>query len=373
MARTIVGLNDPKAIKKYSAGIALDVARKSYFTSKMMSSGLEAKAPIHKQTDLEAGAGDQVQYDLNLQINMLPVEGLSGERLEGREAKLKFATSNLYIDRQRMGVDTGDKMTKKRTIHDLRDLAKDRQKDWWARNFDEGIMTYMAGLRGTNDDFIQPTTFTGRANNALLAPDTEHLVYGGTATAKANLAATDKISLSLIDKLKTRATMMGGGTQGTPKIQPIQVEGGEHFVYLMNPWDEYNLRTNTSTGQWLDIAKAAAASEGRKSPIFSGAMGMYNNIILHCHQATIRMNDYGAGSNIEASRNLFIGRHALEFASGTTGDGFSIDWHEESDDRGEILVVDTGAIYGMCRTDYEIDGVRKAFGVIAADVASAAP
>ena len=42
---------------------------------------------------------------------------------------------------------------------------------------------------------------------------------------------------------------------------------------------------------WADRKKqAAAAAEGRKNPIFQGGLGMYNNVVLHEHQAVIRMN-----------------------------------------------------------------------------------
>jgi hypothetical protein len=40
------------------------------------------------------------------------------------------------------------------------------------------------------------------------------------------------------------------------------------------------LRINTSTGQWLDITKAANQGRGTNSPIYSGAIGEYNSVIL---------------------------------------------------------------------------------------------
>jgi hypothetical protein len=48
------------------------------------------------------------------------------------------------------------------------------------------------------------------------------------------------------------------------------IDGEEHYVLVMTPWDVYNLRAGTAAGTWLDIQKAAATAEGRKSPIFKG-------------------------------------------------------------------------------------------------------
>ena len=43
MGQTIIGVNDPKAVKKYSAFLAVDVARDSYFSRKFM--GAEGSSP----------------------------------------------------------------------------------------------------------------------------------------------------------------------------------------------------------------------------------------------------------------------------------------------------------------------------------------
>lgn len=83
MARTIVGLGDPKAVKKYSGFIAIDVGRKSYFKRKFMGRGVESQAPIQQLDELESDSGDTISYDLVMQLRMQPVEG--DNVLEGKE------------------------------------------------------------------------------------------------------------------------------------------------------------------------------------------------------------------------------------------------------------------------------------------------
>lgn len=370
MAQTIIGLNDAKAVKKYSGYLAVDVAKISYFNRKFMGSGPDTSQPIQVLTQLESDAGEQITYDLNLQLRMQPVEGDSV--LEGLEEDLRFATSQVYIDQMRAGVNTGGRMTRKRTLHDLRAVARKRQAEWWSRMFDEQLFMYLSGARGINSEYITPTTYTGRANNAFAAPDTQHLLYGGNATLKSNVDANDKFDLSLLDRAVVKATMMGGGTQGIPQIQPVMIDGGEHYVALINPFQMYDLRTNSNTGQWLDIAKAAAAAEGRNSPIFKGAAGMYNNVVIHEHKNVIRFNDYGGGS-IAAARGLFLGSQAAVVAFGSPGTGLRFDWSEETRDNGNQVVITTSSIFGITKNRYTIDGTAYDFGVIALDTAAADP
>ena len=371
MAKTLVGVGDPKAVKKYSAFLAVDVGRKSYFNKKFMGVGEEAQTPLQTLPHLENDAGDQISYDLVMQLKMKPIQG--DATLRGKEEDLKFYSDSLYIDQLRGGVNTGGRMTRKRTVHDLRKIARVRQSEWWARLFDETLFIYLSGMRGSNGDFIEEADFTGYAGNPLVAPDAEHLVYGGDATSKATLDSADKIDLGLIDRLVAKADVLGGGTSGIPSIQPCEIDGEPHYVLVMHPWQEYDLRSNTNTGQWVDIQKAAAASEGRSNPMFKGGLGLYNNVILHKHKAVITANDYGAGSDVAAARALFMGRQAGVVAFGSRGTGLRFDWHEEMEDRANQVVITTSSVFGVKKSAFTIAGTSLDFGLIAVDTAAADP
>jgi N4-gp56 family major capsid protein len=100
---------------------------------------------------------------------------------------------------------------------------------------------------------------------------------------------------------------------------------------------------------------------------------MYHDVILHKHRGVIRFNDYGAGGNVNACRNLFMGRQAAVMAFGSPGTGLRFDWHEETQDRGNQAVIDTGTIVGVKKAAFSIDGTSRDFGVIAMDSACADP
>ena len=44
--------------------------------------------------------------------------------------------------------------------------------------------------------------------------------------------------------------LMGGGTTNVPSIQPVEIDGEPHFVVVMSPWQEYDLRVAVGTGGW---------------------------------------------------------------------------------------------------------------------------
>lgn len=379
MARTIIGVNDAKAVKKWAGMLAYDTSHKSYFNQRFMARGAEAEVPIQILTDLESDAGETISYDLLAELKMAPVEG--EDILEGKEEGQKFYTDQIYIDQARCGVNTGGRMTRKRTLHDLREKAKRQQSSWWARLMDELLFIYLSGARGINPNFLLPIGYTGRANNALVAPDAQHTLYGAElnasgaeingATAFNNIDAADKFSLKIIDRAKTRADVQGGGATDVPVLQPCKMDGEETFVCVMHTFQEDDLRANTQPGQWLDIQKAAAAAEGRKNPIFKGSMGMYRGVILHSHRNAIRFNNAGAGGNVEAARALFMGSQAAVVAFGSPGTNMRFDWHEETRDNGDKVVITTSSIFGVKKVTFTTAAGPQDFGVFSLDTACA--
>ncbi len=376
MARTIVGVNDAKAVKRYAGLLAYDESQKSYFGQRFVGRGAEAEVPIQLLSELESDAGEQITYDLLAELKMAPVEG--DDILEGKEEAQRFYTDTIYIDQARCGVNTGGRMTRKRTLHNLREKARRQQSSWWARLKDELRFIYLSGARGVNTNFILPTGYTGRANNALVAPDIHHILYGGNSTAKSNMtneaagaAGSDTFDLRLVDRAKTKADSQGGGATDIPVLQPCKIDGEEVFVCVMHTFQEDDLRSNTGTGQWLDIQKAIATSEGRKSPMVKGSLGMYRGCILHSHRNVIRFNDYGAGGTYEAARALFMGSQALVDAYGSPGTGLRFDWHEEVRDNGNQVVISSNCTWGTKKVSFTTPIGAQDFGVFAMDTYAA--
>jgi N4-gp56 family major capsid protein len=363
MGTTVVGTSDAKTVQKWSASLAVDTTKKSYFEGRFI--GTSDNAVIQRKTELEGDAGDRISFDLCVQMRNKPTYG--DAKLKGKEESMRFYTDEVIIDQVRHAASAGGKMSRKRTKHDLRSVAKGRLGDYFSRLFDELCFMYLSGARGINEDFIEDTDYTGFAGNSLQAPDTDHLIYGGNATSKATVDSSDKLTRAIVEKALNKAEMMQARSPQAANMVPVSVESSEAYVLLMSPDQEYDLRIADTTG-WLEIQKAAAAAEGKNNPIFKGGLGMIGGAVLHKHRNVIRFNDYGAGSNVVAARALLLGRQAGVVAYGTNN-GLRYDWKEESDDYDNELSVASGFIGGIKKTRFN----GKDFGVIAIDTAAADP
>lgn len=355
--QTVIPFGDAKAQKKWAGRLFIDTLKKGYFTRKFVGEG--DNSLIQRKTELDSDAGDTISFDLSVQLRGKPVRG--DAKAKGTEESLKFFTDEVKIDQIRHPVSVGGRMTRKRTVHDLRSVANDRLGDYWAKYGDELHFIYLSGARGANADYIEGTDFTGHAGNAIQAPDADHIIYAGAATSKATIASTDKMSRTLIERATTVARTFRSTDPTTANMMPVTVMGEGHYILLMDPFQEYDLRVGDTAG-WLDMQKAAAAAEGKANPIFKGGLGLINNTVLHSHESVIRFSDYGSGANLPAARALYLGRQAGVVAYGTAG-GLRYTWLEEKDDYGNEASVVAGTIIGMKKTRFN----GKDFGVLAID------
>ena len=360
---TTIAFGDPKAQKKWSGSLFVDTVKKSYFDRKFVSES--DNAVIQRLTDLESDAGDTIDFDLSVQLREKPTSG--DNRLEGKEENLRFFSDQVQIDQLRKGVSAGGKMSRKRTAHNLRRVAKDRLSDYWSKYIDELNFIYLSGARGINEDFTEDLTYVGHAGNPIQAPDAAHLVFGGTATSKATISAGDKMSKAVIEKAVVKAKTMRSVDPTTANMLPVMINGEAHYVCLMSEFQAFDLRTADTSG-WIEIQKAAVTAEGRNNPIFKGGLGMINNAVLHSHDSAIRFADYGAGGNVAAGRALFMGRQAGVVAYGSAG-GLRFTWTEVTKDHGNEPTVAAGIIIGVKKTRFN----SKDFGVLAIDTAAKDP
>ncbi|OWY39342.1 N4-gp56 family major capsid protein [Xenophilus sp. AP218F] len=364
MAQTIVGLNDPRAVKRYSKVLGAETLAEDYFTR---FTGTSDNAVIQQKTDLESEAGDRVSFDLSMRIRG---EGVAGDdRVDGTAENLRLLTDELVVDQYRKQVSAGGTMTRKRTLHDLRGVAKDRLKDWWREYMEQVRFIYLSGARGINGNFIVGTGWQGHAGNPLEAPDADHILFGGAAVSKASLTEADKMSRAVIERAAVHAEMLQEVNPDCINMQPTTIDGAPHYVLLMNPWQAHDLRQEAGIGGWLEIQKASAAAQGKDSPIFKGGLGMIKNVVLHEHRWGIRFDDYGASGKVQAARALLLGRQAGVIGYGSANRETRVNWFEELKDAGNEPVFTGGIVYGFKKTRFK----GRDLGVCAIDTAAKNP
>jgi N4-gp56 family major capsid protein len=368
MAQTKFGVNDPQEVKKWGTDLAVAINRESYFSSSMASESKRARTPIQVITDLEKDAGLEVTVDLLMPMSMEPVVQA---KLEGRGAPLKYFTDKLRIDQVRGAVGAGDRVTSKATLRNLREDAKTVMKDWWARLQDELHFIYLSGGFGNygGTGYLWTAANPMFTVNAITAPDSQHIMYGGDATAKADVGTNDGFDLRLIDRAVAKAETMGGDGSNELSMVPVNVDGKKCYVVLCHTFQYDAMKSNASTGQWLDIQKAAAAASGSNALIFKNSGGMYADCVIHKHRNVMRFNDYG-GASVKAARALFLGSQAGELAYGSSGgSGTRYRWTEVMTDHEDQVEIGTHCIMGVKKSTYKSkDGaITRDFGVIALD------
>lgn len=364
MAQTTIPWGDPKAVKHWSAKLHRDVNADGYFTRKFV--GKDANNIVHEKTELEKEAGDVIQFDLEARLKGALIEG--DEVAEGKESVLRHYSDTVTIDQARHSVSAGGRMSRQRTVHNIRQSCATQLRNYWKQVFDEIFFYYLSGDRGTGHSDIFPLSWTGRAQNALRAPDAAHNLFGGDATSLATLVAADKMSRDLIERADVRASNITKYFPDAVNMYPLSVDGEDRFVVIMSPEQAYDMRAGVGTGDWFDIQKALATAQGNNNALVKGGLGMINNTILHSHRNVVTRNDGGAGSDVDVAEALMCGRQAgcIAYAS---SDGRRMSWVEEMKDYKNNPTIAAGYIFGVSKSRFN----NRDFGVIRLDTAAKDP
>jgi N4-gp56 family major capsid protein len=331
MASTSYGVNAAEAVKLWRTKLARE-ALKATWIGKFIGSSDDSLIQLFDET--KKSAGDRVTVTLRMQLTG---DGVLGDgTLEGNEESLATYTDNLLVNQLRHAVRSAGKMSEQRIPWKHREEAMNGLKDWWSGRLDQSFFNQIGGYTTQSD-----TRYTGV--NATIAPTTAQRVWAGGVSADESLGSSNTFTLDLIDSAVAIAKTL------TPVIRPVRVDGNDMYVMFLHPWQVKSLRTATATGQWLDIQKAATTGDGSKNnPIFTGALGVYNNVILH---EAVRV-PHGINSSTGAAittvrRAVLCGAQAAAIGFGQGYSFESADWNEELFDYGNQLGVEAGFVFGI--------------------------
>ena len=126
-----------------------------------------------------------------------------------------------------------------------------------------------------NNGTFSGTKYTGMQAVPAATSVGNRILRQSSATDDANLTSNDRFTIDLIDKAVEQASappLDGNGNNTVPKVRPVKVNGQDMYVIYLHPYQVTDLRTNTGTGQWLDITKFAfMGGKPSENPIFNGA------------------------------------------------------------------------------------------------------
>lgn len=337
MATTQYGLNHPNAVKLWSTKLFREALKETWLHKFM---GKDSSSIIQIKEDMQKGPGDRLRCILRMQLNGAGVEGDS--TLEGNEEALSTYYDDFVINQLRHAVRSDGKMSEQRIPFSVREEARMGLQDWWANRIDQALFNQLTGNSAQTD-----TKYTG--HNTPTAPSSGNIIYGdarATEAAVCSASASAVMSLKYIDYAVEKAKTLA------PLIRPVKVDGLDKFVMFLHPYQVTDLRTSTSTGQWLDIQKAAmAGSNSSKSPIYTGALGEYNGVILHESTRiprTVISADNAVGEG--CYRAVFCGAQSGVVGFGQDNAPNKMQWVEELFDYGNQLGVSAGMIWGAKKT-----------------------
>lgn len=335
MAVSSWGTNDPLAVKLWSKKLAVE-ALKQTWASKFM--GNDSSALIQIKDETQKSAGDKITYGLRMQLTGAGVQG--DGTLMGNEEALTTYSDAVLINQLRHAVRSAGRMSQQRVPFDVRQEALSGLRDWWADRFDASFFNQICGNTAQTN-----TSYTG--NQATIAPDSNHRIDAAGGSADESLTSGNVFTLAMLDKCVERARTL------TPAIRPVRVNGKEYYVAFLHPYQVTDLRTNTSTGQWLDIQKAAmTGGEIDNNPIFDGSLGVYNGVILHSDaRVTTGCNSSTPTTAVTSVRRaVFCGAQSAMLAFGRDSGPNRYTWVEELFDYENELGVSAGTIFGLKKT-----------------------
>lgn len=362
MARTTILPTDPNKRKAWAAAVAEDAAQQQYFARLAGPEG--SRSAVIKKTELEKGSGDEVTTAL-----VAKLQGRArreSEKLAGNEFRLQHSSHTMRINEHRHGVNVGARIEQSRVGYNLKRQGREKLTEYIKELYEHTIVAAAAGARGIGEELHTLEPDYAGYPNALRAPDSGHL-YTGTAgdKAKNTLANTDKMALSTINKLRTKAVKMLGGKDKPVKMQKIRKGGKDCFVLAVCPEVMQDIRDDVGSQGWFEAQKALTAAVGKESEIFKGGAGMFNGVLVDEMEFGVYFNDYGSGINLAATRSLFMGANAVAVAHGTKGmaDGMSVTLDEDMDDRKHDHILFFEMIFGADKTQFE----GRDYGMISVD------
>lgn len=249
---------------------------------------------VHQNKDLTNVKGDSVVFGLMMNLNGPGVEG--NQKLSGAEDTLNIYDFTVQTKLIRNAV-TRYEADDQKTQYDMLKEIKGALKQWLADWLDNKLMSELCSIPSSSKE----------------------AVAASAAGTYASITANDKLTTTIISRAKRKAMMHA------PKVQPIKIDGMDKYIMLVHPWAARDLKDDP---KWL-AAQQNANVRGSKNPIFTGALGEYDGVILYEYERVLCDNTGASSANV--CHNLLLGKQAACFAVARPAKHI-----EQTDDYGNI-------------------------------------
>lgn len=249
---------------------------------------------VHQNKDLTNVKGDSVVFGLMMNLTGSGVEG-NRQKLSGAEDTLNIYDFTVQTQLVRNAVsrfEADDQKSQYDMLKEIKVVLKQWLSDW------------------LDNKLISKLSYN---------PSNGEVLYASAAGTQSSITANDKLTTTIISRAKRKAMMHA------PKVQPIKVDGMDKYIMLVHPWAARDLKDDP---KWL-AAQQNANIRGSKNPIFTGALGEYDGVILYEYERVQTGNNGASSANV--CQNLLLGKQAACFAVARPAKHI-----EQTDDYGNI-------------------------------------
>jgi N4-gp56 family major capsid protein len=290
--------------------------------------------PLIRRDDLEKQPGDTVKLDIVLALTGAGLTGsTSNGLLDGNEEKMHFRQMSFTVDALRHGV-RWEKLGKILINHSMRSTALMQLRKWLAGKLDDDIFTTLSAV---------PAAGGGTPYKNVLVVNTTTTLDAGTASINADdVEAANVLTLDLITAAKAYAKV-------ELQMEPVRMENGEELYFLVA--HDYVIAELKKTTAW-QTAQRDARERGAGNPLFTGAVGMWDNVVI---LSSDRINRAANATSVQVATNLLLGAQAV-----ARGYAYYPDWTEQYFSYGEEQGIGTYTVFGSARVQFDLNATETA-------------
>lgn len=336
---------DALTAEEFEAKVWLEQQDKSFFSAKREWQGDPGSdRPIITLNNLEKEAGDAITVPL---LKKLTEDGKYGdETLWDHEEAMVFYNLRCYINQLRHATGTKGRMARKRPAFSTDAAASLAIGRWLAEKLDQMVFDTIYKLYPAH--IVALAASGGLAKTERYHPNWYVPVSGGALDGygadPANEAAVtteeDQLTDSSAHHFNTTIISDMAAEMRVNNFMPVIENGEEFYLGFIHPYQYKQLRVDTNWNEAMQMAWG----EGKKNPLFTGALGYWDGVVLYRH------NKVAVGTSENIRRAIFMGGNALVYAR--AGEAFTNRalWDYENEHRFAI-----GVINGWMRGDFVSD------------------
>lgn len=254
MASTTIATSHELTVKQWETSLYLK-AQEATFFGKFKGSG--QGSIIQVKRDLVKKPGDALTFGFANSIRgtagvtgNTPLEGEANGTYTVNNEAMTFNNQRVVIDQLRQSIKIAGLLDEKRVAFSLRNEAKSQLTDWYAYNEDSALFA------AVNDaDIVKSSVISGTG-----------LTYDAIVDMKKEAMFPSANNI--------------GASKKTRKLEAVRMSGGEEvFILGVNPADAAAFRKSADFKTFNQNADV----RGDKNAIFTGALGVFNSVIVHEH------------------------------------------------------------------------------------------